>query len=71
MRGRRGRGTILRELQKLAEMADADFNDVNDVTITYPDGHTIRADAFIKERTRLWRETWMLPLIKELQDKER
>lgn len=69
---RRGRKTILLDLRRRAAFETADFGHINEnANITDRNGKPLDVDAFIKERTRLYIDTWVLPLIDELIVKEK
>ena len=60
----------LRELRRLAAFEKCSFGMPSETVIashdTYGDPEKINKDAFIKEATRLYRESWLLPIIDEL-----
>lgn len=64
----------LRELERLLTMENAGFGfAVEKVTVHASMGgveQTLSVDEFIKERTRIWRESWPLPIIRDLIERE-
>ncbi len=65
---RRTNATLIAELRHFATLESADFSrlpphDWRDALPTKEDEVT----PFIRARTRVWRETWIVPLIAELE----
>lgn len=56
----------LKELYKRASLTNASFGSPGDRVTIRNDAREISVDDFIKERTRIHRETYVLPLIDEL-----
>lgn len=69
-RKRRGRLAILHELREAANFVRAGFERYHGEMVTLPDGSQVNVDTLIKERTQLYRDTWVTPRIDELIDKE-
>ena len=61
---------ILRRLERIEEVAafeQASFGTINQM-VTLDDGTRISVDELVKSQTRLYRETWLLPPIRNLID---
>lgn len=70
--GPRPGGTLatLRSVRHHATMGLCDFNGVSGELITLQDGRQMTPTEFIRDRTRLWRQTWILPGLDRLIAKE-
>lgn len=67
---RRGRGRILNDLRKHLTMNTFGCNDISGGKVIDEHGREWTATEFVRERTRVWRDSWIFPLIDELEAKE-